>query len=232
MKSKLVAIILLFSICFTGLAGCDSGGGSSARIETAVATEVPATMEAVEIPDPDAYRPPDIYTENEFASEWLNLRYTPPADMHCDVEADNFYNSMGKTGRYEMDFYDSSSNKAKGVTIITKPLDGSSLEEECERIKQDIPSGEVYGFYIKNTWEPDRDFTFLGETYRLLTHNTETYLNSALQRQGTEWILLRVKGDRLITIHCCAYPSTVTLDDLLAPFSTYYGTETYVPAAQ
>lgn len=228
MMKRMIALILLVSVCLAVLAGCGSGRSTSITTE-GVWQEEPQTDTSLDL---DAYQPANAYTWNVFASEWLNLRYTPPADMHCDVETDNFYNSMSKTDRYEMDFYDSSSNKAKGVTIITKPLDGSSLEEECERIKQGITSGEAYGYYIKITWEPDRDFTFLGETYRLLTHNTETYLNSALQRQGTEWMLLRVKGDRLITIQCCAYPSTVTLDDLLAPFSTYYGTETYVPAAQ
>lgn len=256
MKKIIIALILLVSVCVTGLAGCHTGGSegneteayteSAGHIEPVATTETPATTEAVEISDPDAYQPPNEYTEHGFASEWLNLHFIPNniQGAQCDIELDRAYNiATDNKSTFEMRYNNGGVDNPPSIycKIITKLLEDTTFEEEIRSTKRyynKTVAGEQDGTRIEVTWEPDRNVGFLGETYRLITCKVVTYEDISswsydgswrLTQSETVWHLFREKGGRLIDIYIEVFGSRpyFDLEEVLYNFETYDRTERF-----
>lgn len=179
----------------------------------------------------------DTYVQGTFTTEyyysrWLNLYLKIPADMEAlDPEVLERYNegsikeNPNTSPVTEMYVYQKNDDELPSVQIVvSKNAENESLKSWAKSLQKDMNENfknwSVNGLHFEAEWMEPANITFLGAEYLLSGYHSKTYYNSALNREGNTWFLLRKKDGRKISITCSANGNT-TLEDILSLFTTY-----------
>ena len=231
---KIISMILIMTI----LAGLFSACGKSGREYYRTADDPAETHESVQestLPttanDIDSYQQ-GTFTSTQYHSEWLNLYLKIPYDMVAvDPELIKLYNKSGSGNTIiEMHVYQNNKEQSPQVQItVSKNKSGQTLSHFCDDSNLSVDKSLTNlgnDIEVLRNWKDPITYSFLGESYLLYEMSSETYVNSVLKREGTNWYLYREKGDYFITINCSAYECDVKLEEILDIFTAYSDAKT------